>query len=554
MVLALVVLGLWGAVALTSNAILSSAIVSPWAAGLATATLVVSLPLYIWMKPDYARWMALCSYILMFTTASVLVITTGHTQSPFIVLLMLLSIFAGLFGAVGLFFISLVETVYTTYLLVDSHNVGVASIVFIFIVPLLISYIVWRKQGSSATDKSYTDLAKELSQVANKSEIVINAIADGVIAINADGVIQLINPAAQEIMGWGKQDAIGLDYRSIFRLLDNKDKQVVDDIDPIQNVLKTNTSVTRNDLNLMTTSGKKMIISLLVSPVGQQGSGAIIVFRDITSDVAENRQKAEFVSTASHEMRTPVAAIEGYLGLALNPQTATIDDKARTYLTKAHESAQHLGQLFQDLLDVSKAEDGRLNSTPTAIDATSFVRDVVTALLQTAISKQITLVYNPDKSEQGSQKVLPALYVKADPSHYREVLSNLVENAIKYTKPEGTVTVDISGDNSHVTVSIIDTGIGIPAEDITHLFQKFYRVDNTDTREIGGTGLGLYLCRRLVETMEGRIWVESVYGKGSMFFVELPRMNTDDALATIQRPVMTTTAPTTPSAPPSSPA
>ncbi len=134
----------------------------------------------------------------------------------------------------------------------------------------------------------------------------------------------------------------------------------------------------------------------------------------------------------------------------------------------------------------------------------------------------------------------PVYYVRADQSHYREVLSNLIENAIKYTKAGGTITVDITGDESHVIVSVVDTGIGIPKEDIPHLFQKFYRVDNSDTREIGGTGLGLYLCRRLVEAMDGRIWVESDYGKGSMFFVELARMNPNDALSS---PAATTPTP-----------
>jgi PAS domain S-box-containing protein len=519
-------------------------IISPLAGMLATATVVLTIPLYIFSKGPVVRWTALISYLLMYATASVMIITTGHTDSPFILLWMLLTIFAGLFGILGFLFISVVDAAYVTYLYADqpAGPVSLSIVLFTFVVPLVLSLIVWRKQGFSETksDKAYSDLAKELSQVANKSEIVINGIADGVIAVNDSGTIQLINPAAQSIMGWGKQDALELDYRSVFRLTDSKDKPVIDENDPIQQVLKSNVSITRNDLSLITSAGKKMVLSLLISPVGQQGSGAIIVFRDITSDVAENRQKAEFVSTASHEMRTPVAAIEGYIGLALNPQTASIDDKARVYLTKAHESAQHLGQLFQDLLDVSKAEDGRLNNNPVPTDATSFIRDVATSMLSTAISKQITLTFAPDQKVASNQNIAPAYYVNADPNHFREVVSNLIENAIKYTKPAGTVTVDISGDESHVTVSIVDSGIGIPAEDITHLFQKFYRVDNTDTREIGGTGLGLYLCRRLVETMDGRIWVESVYGKGSMFFVELPRMNTQDALQRISPPVTPT--------------
>lgn len=108
------------------------------------------------------------------------------------------------------------------------------------------------------------------------------------------------------------------------------------------------------------------------------------------------------------------------------------------------------------------------------------------------------------------------------------MLDNLIENAIKYT-PNGSVSVDVTGSSDSVVVSIKDSGLGIPAEDISHLFQKFYRVDNMDRQEIGGTGLGLYLSRRLVEAMQGRIWVESTYGQGSTFFVELPRIESQQA-------------------------
>ena len=124
----------------------------------------------------------------------------------------------------------------------------------------------------------------------------------------------------------------------------------------------TNTASVTDKFSLTTGSGKKLIVSLVVSPIGDIGSGVIIVFRDITKTKSDEREQAEFISTASHEMRTPVASIEGYLGLALNPNTAQIDQKARDFIEKAHASAQHLGRLFQDLLDVSKADDGRLSN------------------------------------------------------------------------------------------------------------------------------------------------------------------------------------------------
>ncbi len=536
--MSLVVMGIWGIGLIDSSlSPVTSSLISPTAVIAAASTFIFSLLcIVVLKKPHIVKWSSFASFVMMLTTIALTILTTDRIHSPFVGLWMVLSLFAGLYGAIGFGVIVVCDAAYITYLMVTAHaDVDAITLILGYVIPLLISFIVWR-QRSHEEDKgsqAYTALARELNQVANKSEIVINGIADGVIAIDGHGTIQLINPAAQNIMGWGKQDAMELDYRSVFKLFDNKDQTLTDDTDPVQAVLKGAKSVTRNDLSLATSTGKKMIISLLISPVGQTGTGAIIVFRDITGDVVENRQKAEFISTASHEMRTPVAAIEGYIGLALNPATATIDDKARGFLTKAHESAQHLGHLFQDLLDVSKAEDGRLGNNPVMIDVISFVRDVVTGLTATAIGKQLTLTYTPDANHAGTgASVTPVYYVRADQSHYREVLSNLIENAIKYTKAGGKIAVDVSGDESHVIVSIVDSGIGIPKEDIPHLFQKFYRVDNTDTREIGGTGLGLYLCRRLVEAMDGRIWVESDYGKGSMFFVELSRVASSDVPAT----------------------
>ena len=129
--------------------------------------------------------------------------------------------------------------------------------------------------------------------------------------------------------------------------------------------------------------------------------------------------------------------------------------------------------------------------------------------------------------------ITPVLYVNVDNDHLREIVGNLVENAIKYTK-EGSVTVDVTGDDAAVTISVEDSGLGIPKEDVPHLFQKFYRVDTTDTREIGGTGLGLYLCRRLTEAIGGKIWVESEYKRGSTFFVRLPRIDSVEAKRQIE--------------------
>ena len=523
----------------------------------------IAIVFYLWVPSKHIVVGSFVTYLVLASLTGSLIISSDGLKSPFIALWILVAIFAGVFGLLGIIPIFLAGSAYLLLGLI-TQEVSDTAVVTTFIagwLPLVASYIIWhgRKTHEEGKDRAYRNLASELSEVASKAEVVINAIADGVIAVDNQGTIQLINPAAQQITGWGKQDATTLSYKSVLKLLDNHDQDLPEAQDPVLEVLSTNKEVVRNDLALSTHSGKKILVSVIVSPVGQLGSGVIIVFRDITKEKAEEREQAEFISTASHEMRTPVASIEGYLGLALNPATAQIDEKARDFITKAHESAQHLGRLFQDLLDVSKADDGRISNNPKVVNIVEFAHDVVEGLRPQAEAKQLRLVYRPlDEGYAGDKHLSPVYYALVDNDHLREVVANLTENAIKYT-PKGDVIIDITGDSEHLTLSVMDSGIGIPAEDIPHLFQKFYRVDNTDTREIGGTGLGLYLSRRLAEIMGGRIWVESTYKKGSTFYLQLPRLDHDEATRMIESMahapaiIPDPTPPPLPSSPPPTP-
>jgi signal transduction histidine kinase len=520
------------------NDIGSALLVSNTVALLAGIAIAAGLGSYFWAPQRYIFWGSWTAFMILAITTAALILSTGLSSSPFIALWMMVAVFAGVFGAYGILplFIAMMVFMVSQYVSGALSREAIVAVVLAGELPLLISYFIWhtKSAGDDSSNRAYRDLATELNQVANKSEVVINAIADGVIAVNSQGLIQLINPAAQQIIGWGKQDALALDYKSVLRLLDKNGTEVTPATDPIAEALATNKQLTTNALSLLTNSEKKLLVSINVSPVGQLGSGVIIVFRDITKEKSEEREQAEFISTASHEMRTPVASIEGYLGLSLNPATATIDIRARDFINKAHESAQHLGRLFQDLLDVTKADDGRLSNNPKVVDLVTFTHDILQGLKPRADEKGLVTLFKPLPDDTASERRLnPVYYVNVDNDHLREVIGNLIENAIKYT-PKGDVVVDITGDNDHVKISIADSGIGIPKEDQLHLFQKFYRVDNSETREIGGTGLGLYLCRRLTETMGGRIWVDSDYKRGSTFFVEFPRTSHEDAMRMIE--------------------
>lgn len=503
--------------------------VSDLAAGVAGIGSLIVLILCFWLPRKHETEIGIFVYLLTVTVAATTIITSGGVVSPFLVMWIIVAIFAGFFGAIILGIMGLLVILQIIATSVQ-HGINIQFIIgylFFGFLPLIFSLVLWIRRQK--TDDNTSNLENRLSAVESKSDVVINAIDDGVLAISKDGNIELINPSAQQIIGWDQGDALGLNWKSVLKLVTSDGKDVEDLENPIAQSLSKNQPTHNDKLFLLTSSEKRILVSIVSSPVGTDGEGIIVVFRDITKEKAEEREQAEFISTASHEMRTPVASIEGYLGLALNPATAHIDEKARDFITKAHESAQHLGRLFQDLLDISKVEDGRMKNNPKVINVNEFLKDIFDGLATKASEKQLNYIFMPDIVGESKEKSLqPIFYANIDPDHFREVVSNLIENAIKYT-PSGEVVVNVTGDDKQISVSVKDSGIGIPAEDIPHLFQKFYRVDNSDTREIGGTGLGLYLSRRLAEAMSGNLRVESKYKEGSTFYLEIPRMSSSEA-------------------------
>ncbi len=392
------------------------------------------------------------------------------------------------------------------------------------------------------TKGTRNSLTTSLRDEQAKSEIILNSIDDGVVLIDNQRVIHLFNNAAQNITGWQQKDTLGLDCASVMKFVDEKNQPYDANKDPFKKVFKEKLSIHDNSAYLVTVSNNIVAVSISVSPLLDENkniTGAVGVFRDVTNQRQQEKQRAEFISTASHEMRTPVAAIEGYLALAMNEKVAKIDTKAREYLEKAHMSTQHLGELFQDLLASAKAEDGRLQSNPEIVEIGEFLEQFVDSVRFSAEKKNLLVEYIIGASNkqlvdarfpERQKLVRPLYYAYADPNRIREVITNIYDNAIKYTET-GKITIGLAGDNNVIQIRVEDTGAGIPAEDLPHLFEKFYRVDSSKTRTIGGTGLGLFISRKILELYDGRIWVESKLGEGSIFYINLPRVANDKAQA-----------------------
>lgn len=361
------------------------------------------------------------------------------------------------------------------------------------------------------------------------SALVLKSIREGVIIVGADYNIKLANPMASVMLGRSTDELVGLNFDSGINLLDKSGNRLTEGFNPILNSIKTGEVSERRDLNLLTSgSNKTTPISLIVAPTGKAGSSVVVTFRDIAKELEEERERADFISTASHEMRTPVASIEGYLGLAMNPATATVDERAMQYLNKAHESSQHLGRLFQDLLDTTKLDDGKIRTRMEPVEIVSLVKQYSDAQVPNIKAKGLNYQFGSNEAERqiGGLNINQVIYASIDRDFLQEILNNLIENAIKYT-PAGWITVNVKADDYNVQIIVEDTGIGIPRDETEHIFQKFYRVDNSDTREIGGTGLGLALVKQRVELMGGKIWVESEQGKGSRFIVMVPRLSSE---------------------------
>jgi len=227
-----------------------------------------------------------------------------------------------------------------------------------------------------------------------------------------------------------------------------------------------------------------------------------------------DKMKDEFLSMASHELNTPLAAIEGYLSMILDENIGKIDDKSRTFLDRAYASSKRLAGLILDLLNVSRIEQGRLQMKFDEVNMAELAQDVIHELQVRADGKKVYLKLEADP------KKIPSTF--CDQQRIREVITNLAGNAIKFTE-KGGVTIVVTANTQKITVEVKDTGRGISREDQARLFQKFSQV-NREKDQQQGTGLGLYISKNYVELHKGKIWIESEVGKGTTFTFELPVM------------------------------
>ncbi|MBU1031690.1 PAS domain S-box protein [Patescibacteria group bacterium] len=340
----------------------------------------------------------------------------------------------------------------------------------------------------------------------NKLNEILTTLIDGIIAVDFNKNILLFNKSAQELTGFSETEVLGKPIDQVIHFFADQDEILS------KTYCKENFNQTAK---LIGKSGKQTRINLMSTQVDDQTQShlsSVLMLHDLSREEELEQMKLDFVSMASHELKTPLTSIVGYLSVALNENKDKIPAESLQLLQKAFTSAQQLQTLIQNLLNVNKIERDKFTVSNESVDYLPILSKVVEDLRNQANQKNIVLTLKADNLQK----------VFADPIRIAEVLTNLVANAINYTNPGGKVEITTSVSPTELITTISDTGAGIPKEAISHLFTKFFRVSNLEQKGNKGTGLGLYISKSIVEKLRGKIWAESEEGHGSKFSFTLP--------------------------------
>lgn len=347
---------------------------------------------------------------------------------------------------------------------------------------------------------------REIADEKSKIKTIIHSMADGVLVTDHEGHVVLHNPAAVKMLRMKASPVFGQP------LNDCLDRGCLADlVDKIQQVSREASSAVSQEVPM----GEMALMAHIATVRSEEGEilGVVTVLQDISMLKAMDRMKSDFVAMVSHELRAPLASVEQQLSVVLAGIIGEINERQKEMLGRAKERTHALLTLINDLLDLSKIEAGFVIQKKEPTQITEVLQKVIELLRHEAEKKNISLRLSFDPG-------LPQ--VMADRGNMEEVFINLVSNGIKYTSAGGSVSLSAWIEGSHLCVEVSDNGIGISAEDLPRIFDKFYRVKNTQTRKITGTGLGLPIVKGILEAHLGSIEADSQPGIGSKFRVYLP--------------------------------
>ncbi len=346
-------------------------------------------------------------------------------------------------------------------------------------------------------------------------EAVFKFTEEGIIIFDGKGKVVGFNPAATRLTGCRADDAIDKDFTKVVKTVSQEGVNLAA-ISPIHQVLTEGKVIAKSQQLIESLEGEQIWTEISYSPIldndGRVTSGLAII-RNVQKDREVEEIKSDFISIVSHELRTPLSAIKGFLSMIINKDFGELNDKQFHFLNRVYQSNQRMVDLVEDLLDASHIESGKINLVQNPTAPETVINEVVSELASKGFERQILLKV---KRRQRLPLVL------ADEARLRQILTNLIDNAIKYSFPKGEVIIDFKVVGDELITSVSDSGVGISPSQVERIFQKFGRVYNPMSVQAGGSGLGLYIVKRLVESHGGKIWATGREGKGSKFSFSLP--------------------------------
>lgn len=380
-----------------------------------------------------------------------------------------------------------------------------------------------RKDEIGALARSVNDMGTSLRELVGgiesqrqRLQVVLDSTVEGIFAVDENATIVLANNAAAKFLLTTPESLVGKNMNDLFEWKHGKQLIRADYVSP---GVRTYT-----DLEYIDPSGAghyaKVIVAGVIDKNNQHSTRAIVTVNDETASHELENMKTDFVSMAAHELRTPLTAVRGYLEVAMYKESQGDSADTMTFVRRALKNVAELGGLINNLLDVSRIERGTLTLTIEKVDLATSLTRLVEDVKFTAEDRNIAVTF--------TNRVADSALVIGDELALREVFNNLITNAIKYNKDGGKVDIALSKKDKGYEVTIKDTGAGIPAKAVPHLFSKFYRVHGGLASGSGGTGLGLFIAKSIVERHHGKISVQTKEGEGSVFVVQLPVFNEEE--------------------------